>query len=79
MPQALQGVRADILFHSVDLATRKLVAGTDQFRQESVQKIPISCFAQRLLEMNKTEESLSAVDVADAIAKVGFRRIEDPV
>jgi hypothetical protein len=29
--------------------------------------------------MNRTEESLSAVDVADAIAKVGFRRIEDPV
>ena len=79
IPQALKAVRADVLYHSVDLATRKLVAGTDQFRQESVERIPVSCFAQRLLELDKTDANLTAVDIADAVAKCGFRRIEDPV
>ena len=80
MPPALKGFRADILFHETDLATRKLVAGTVQFRQEGIARIPLSSWAKRVLEYDKRPVGGSIQrTVAKAVAKCGYRRTSDAV
>jgi hypothetical protein len=79
MPLCLRRLRCDILHHSVDLEARKLTAGTEQFRQEGLAHIPLSCFAERVLEAGKVEGRALVAAVAAAVAKCGYRRPGDEV
>jgi hypothetical protein len=63
----------------VDLEARKLTAGTEQFRQEGLAHIPLSCFAERVLEAGKVEGRALVAAVAAAVAKCGYRRPGDEV
>jgi hypothetical protein len=79
MPLCLKRLRADILHHTTDIEARKLTAGTEQFRQEGLAHIPLSCFAERILEAGKVEGKALVAAVAGAVAKCGYRRPADEV
>ncbi len=79
MPLSLRKLRCDILHHTVDLEQRKLTAGTEQFRQEGLAHIPLSCFAERVLEAGKVEGRALVAAVATAVVKCGYRRPSDEV
>ena len=79
LPLCLTKLRADILNHDVPLHVRKLVAGTEQFKQEGFSRIPLSEWAARVLD-NAPEPGYAINKcVATAVACCGYRRPEDTV
>ena len=79
LPECLRHLRADILFHDVPLAERKLVAGTEQFKQEGFSKIPLSAWAASLLENRPAKGFSIRQAIIKAVACCGYRRPEDSV
>ena len=78
LPEPMTGVRADVVHHEINVETRKLIAGTEQYKQEGIARIPLSNFAARLLETKADPYGAGLVKgIAEAVAKTGFRRPED--
>ena len=79
LPECLRHLRADILFHDVALEHRKLVAGTEQFKQEGFSHIPLSSWATSVLENKPVPGYSIRPTIVKAVACCGYRRPEDSV
>ena len=80
LPRSLQVVRADIIWHTTPLEQRRMLAGTEQFRQEGHSSIPISVFAERIWESHSADPARPLLEyIVTAVCMCGYRRPDDEV